>query len=99
MVMFKSNRDQIIPEENFPEEEILEIHLQLFSILREKLPPELKGRTVMQLTEGTTIKDLLKELDINQRVAISVNAVHERDQSRKLKNGDEVKIFTSVGGG
>ena len=97
--MFKLNRTHIIPEEYYPKEEILEIHLQLFSILRDILPPELKGRTVIQLNEGSTLKDLLSELDINRRVAISVNDEYERDRSRKLEDGDQVKIFTSVGGG
>lgn len=97
--MFKLNRTHIIPEEYYPKEEILEIHLQLFSILRDILPPELKGRTVVQLKAGSTLKDLLSELDINRRVAISVNDKHERDRSRVLEDGDQVKIFTSVGGG
>ncbi len=77
----------------------MEIHLQLFSILRDILPPELKGRTVIQLNEGSTLKDLLSELDINRRVAISVNDLQERNRSYKLEDGDQVKIFTSVGGG
>ncbi len=99
MNMFKINRFHITPEDYYPKEEILEIHLQLFSILRDKLPPELKGRTVIQLIEGSTLKDLLIELNIDRRVAISVNDAQERDRSRTLEDGDKVKIFTSVGGG
>ena len=97
--MFKLNRTHIIPVEYYPKEAILEIHLQLFSILRDILPPELKGRTVIQLNEGSTLKDLLTEIDINRRVAISVNDEYERNRSRVLEDGDQVKIFTSVGGG
>jgi len=99
MILFKLNRDYILLEECIPKEEILEIHLQLFSILRDILPPELKGRTVIQLNEGSTLKDLLSELNINQRVAISVNNLQERNRSFKLEDGDKVKIFTSIGGG
>jgi thiamine biosynthesis protein ThiS len=77
----------------------LEIDLQLFSILREKLPPEKKGRTIVTLNEGTTLAGLLQELDINRRVAISVNGLQESDHSRQLADKDQVKIFTSVGGG
>ena len=73
--------------------------MQLFSILRDKLPPELRGRTVIQLIEGSTLDDLLNKLGIDRRVAISVNDAQERDRSRKLKDGDKVKIFNSVGGG
>ena len=99
MNMFKINRFRIRPGDIYPKEKILEIHLQLFSILRDKLPPELKGRTVLQLIEGSTLKDLLIELEIDRSVAISVNDVQERDRSRALEDSDIVKIFTSVGGG
>ena len=77
----------------------MEIQLQLFSILRDLLPPEKKGKTTLQLAEGSTLMDLLNELDINRRVAISVNGNQENDHNRELVDGDEIKIFTSVGGG
>ena len=77
----------------------MEIHLQLFSILREELPIDAKGRAVLQLDEGATLADLLNELDIKRRVVISVNGVHESDKSRQLRDGDAVKIFQSVSGG
>jgi sulfur carrier protein ThiS len=81
------------------DEEKLEIHLQLYSILREKLPAEAKGRAVLQLDEGATLADLLNELGITRRVVISVNTVHESDRLHPLKDGDEVKLFSSVSGG
>ena len=77
----------------------MEIRLQLFSILREKLPAEKKGKTTLNIDEGTTLADILEMYDINQRVAISVNGVQIRDHSRELQDGEEIKIFTSVGGG
>jgi len=77
----------------------LEIHLQLYSILREKLPSDAKGRAVLQLGEGATLADLLDELGIKLKVVISVNGVQESDKSRQLRDGDAVKIFSSVSGG
>ena len=77
----------------------MEIHLQLYSILREKLPPESKGQAVLHLDEDALLSDLLRELDITRRVVISVNDVHETDISRQLRDGDKVKIFSSVSGG
>jgi sulfur carrier protein ThiS len=77
----------------------LEIYLQLYSILREKLPAEANGRTVLQLKEGASVSDLLDKFDITRRVVISVNDEHESDMSRKLQNGDKVRIFSSVSGG
>lgn len=81
------------------EEGTLDINLQLYSILREKLPPEAKGRTVLNIEEGATLADLLDELDIKRRVVISLNEEHETDLSHQLHDGDEVKIFSSVSGG
>jgi len=77
----------------------MEIHLQLFSILREKLPLDAKGRAVLQLDEGATLADLLNELEIKRKVVISVDGVRESDKSRQLRDGDSVKIFSSVSGG
>ena len=77
----------------------MEIHLQLYSILREKLPIDAKGRAVLQLDEGAALADLLNELGIKLKVVISVNGVQESDKSRQLRDGDAVKIFSSVSGG
>ena len=78
---------------------MLEIHLQLYSILREKLPPKSMGKAVLQLNKGAVLADLLNELDITRRVVISVNNDHETDVSRQLQDGDQVKIFSSISGG
>ena len=77
----------------------MEIHLQLYSILREKLPPELKGQTVLQLDGGASLQDLLDKFDISRRVVISLDGTHELDMSRQLQDGDRVKIFSSISGG
>jgi len=77
----------------------IKIHLQLYSILREKLPPEAKGRAVLQLNDGANLQDLLNELEITGKVVISVNDGHEPKLSRQLQDGDQVKIFSSISGG
>ena len=77
----------------------LKIHLQLYSILREKLPPEANGHAVLQLNDKASLHDLLAELDITRRVVVSVNGEHESDMSRRLQDGDRVKIFSSISGG
>ena len=78
---------------------MLEIHLQLYSILREKLPPESNGQAVLQLKDRANLQDLLDKLDITRKVVISVNGAHESDTSRQLQDGDQVKIFSSISGG
>ena len=77
----------------------MEVNLQLYSILREKLPPESEGRAVIKMDKDATLADLLKQLGLNRRVVISVNGAHESERSRQLQDGDEVKIFSSISGG
>lgn len=77
----------------------MRVHLQLFSILRDKLPREAQGITTLDLPDGATIADVLAMLEITRNVVISINDVHEPDKSRQLQNGDEIKMFSSVGGG
>jgi len=77
----------------------LKVHLQLHSILRDKLPAEAKGCTVLQLDEGTTLAGILKMLDIKRKVVISLNDIHQSDYSLEVQDGDEVKIFSAVSGG
>jgi thiamine biosynthesis protein ThiS len=77
----------------------MKVHLQLFSILRDKLPKEARGEAVLDLAQGATVADLLQKLDIQRNVVVSINDVHEPDRTRSLQDGDDIKIFSSVGGG
>ena len=77
----------------------MKIHLKLYSILRDKLPASSNGTMVLELNEGATLAGLLQEIDIERKVVISVNGVQESNKSRQLRDGDEVKIFSSTSGG
>lgn len=77
----------------------MEIHVQLYSILRDMLPSESKGKVVLKMDNGASLEDLLNELGITRKVVISVNNAQEMDRSRKLQDGDEVKMFSSISGG
>ena len=77
----------------------LEVHVQLYSILREKLPAEARGRTTLQLEMGTTLTDIIELFEIKRSIVIGVNGAYERDHSRPVQDGDEVTIFSAVSGG
>jgi len=77
----------------------LKIHLKLYSILREKLPPEANGKAEYEMKDGGTLADLLTDLGITRRVVISVNDDHVSDSTHRLQEGDRVKIFSSISGG
>ncbi|MFH2040215.1 MAG: MoaD/ThiS family protein [Chloroflexota bacterium] len=77
----------------------MDIHIQLYSNLREKLPQGSKGKAVLHLKDEASLQDLLDELEITQKIVISVNNEQETDTSRRLQNGDNVKMFSSISGG
>lgn len=54
---------------------------------------------MLQLNDGANLQDLLDEFEITGKVVISVNDAHETEMSRQLLDGDQVKIFSSIGGG
>ena len=77
----------------------MDVHLRLFSILREKLSPESKDQAVLRLDRGGSLQDLLDKFEISRKVVISMNGTHELDMSRRLQDSDRVKIFSSISGG
>jgi len=77
----------------------MQIKVSLFSVFREKLPPDSHGKTTIELAEGGMLKDLLAALDIQIAATCSVNGQLEYHQTARLKDGDQVQIFRMVGGG
>ncbi|MFZ5808256.1 MAG: MoaD/ThiS family protein [Chloroflexota bacterium] len=77
----------------------MNVRVTLFSILREKVPPENRGKINLELPAGATIADILRMLDIEMHVVCAVNGQVEADHSRILQDGDEVRIFRPAGGG
>lgn len=77
------------------------MRVQLFSILREHLPPgSEQGQTTLTLPGDATIADLIAHLGIERRVRlIVVNGAQEADRHRRLHDGDQVKLFPSMVGG
>ena len=79
----------------------MQIHVHLFSILREHLPPGgERGRATVTLPEGATVADLIAHLGITRRVRlVVVNGEIEENRRRPLRDGDAVKLFPTVVGG
>jgi sulfur carrier protein ThiS len=77
----------------------MKIYLKLYSILREKLPPEAKGVAVLEVDDSLSIANLLKQLEIRPTVVVSVNGKHEPNKKKILEDDDKVILFSSVSGG
>ena len=77
----------------------MNINIQLFGILADYLPREERGKGTVELGDTCTVKDLFLEIGIKRRVAFAVNGEHDLDENHRLREGDEVLVFTSVSGG
>lgn len=77
----------------------MRVTLVLHSYLREKLPPEAKGRAVLELVSGSRVKDVFARFDLPPAAAWSLNGKLERDIEKVLQDGDELRVFRPAGGG
>jgi sulfur carrier protein ThiS len=75
------------------------VKVVLFGILREKLPPQARGRTTLELPEGSPLRAVLEHFNLPPNAACAVNGQLEADRQRILQDGDEVQVFRPAGGG
>jgi len=75
------------------------IKILLYSVLREKLPPEKHGRTQLELPVEATVADVIAALEIPSNVVFSVNDKLECNIQRVLNDGDEIRFFRQSTGG
>ncbi len=78
---------------------MIEIHIRLFGILRDKLPAEAKGRTTLSLPNGSTVRDVLAHFDVQHVVSFAVNEEVDLDETHTLNDGDRVEVFRISAGG
>jgi hypothetical protein len=77
----------------------MRIKVILHSVLREKLPPETKGRVELELPEGASVAQLFDQLDLPVHVSWALNGSLQRDRQIILQPGDEVRVFRQGAGG
>lgn len=80
---------------------MITVHAKLFATLRRHHPEVGLGEALaVELADGATVEDLVKELRLpeDEVKIVFVNALF-REPSHVLQDGDEVGIFPPVGGG
>lgn len=77
----------------------MKIRVILHSYLRERLPPESKGRAVIDLPSGSRVADLFDLLGLPPQAAWSLNNSIQRDLNLELHENDELRVFRQGAGG
>lgn len=77
----------------------MRVKVILHSVLREKLPPETKGRVEIALPDGASVGQLFDSLDLPIHVSWALNGSLQRDRQIVLRSGDEVRVFRQGAGG
>lgn len=77
----------------------MRITLILHSYLRDKLPPEARGRAVLELAEGSQVADAFRPLDLPAGAAWALNGSIQHDLALPLQDGDELRVFRAGAGG
>jgi molybdopterin converting factor small subunit len=75
------------------------IQIILHSSLRSLLPAEAKGRTTLDLLDGSRLRDVVDSLQIPSGTVCAVNGQIEAETDRLLADGDEVRFLRRSAGG
>ena len=78
---------------------LIRVRVILQSYLREKFPPEDRGRGEVELPRGSCLADLITALDLPGTIHAAVNGQITRDRQTILSDGDEVRFFNAGSGG
>ena len=77
----------------------MQVNVHLHGILRDHLSPEAKGRATINLEDGASVGDLITHLGIKRRVIVALNGGQKTEKTHILEDGDQVAIYTVIGGG
>jgi sulfur carrier protein ThiS len=77
----------------------MKVEVKLFATYREYLPAECKGKTVMEVEEGTTAVSLLTSLGVPVEESVVLVDGRTPNPDETLTEGVTVCSFSAVGGG
>ena len=77
----------------------MKISVRLYGALRDKLPAEQRGKTVLEVDGSATVADVMTLLKLGRSVNVSVNEGLVEDRYRPLSDGETVIFFSHAAGG
>lgn len=79
--------------------DLIHVVVILHSVFKDLLPKESNGQVGLDLPQGSSIRDLAKHLQLHREFNVAINRQLERDLTRRLQDGDEIRFFRPGAGG
>ena len=79
--------------------QLIKVSVILHSYLRELLPPETGGRTILELQDEQDVASVIELLNVPPAAVAALNGSIVRDHATVLHNGDELRFLRPGGGG
>ena len=77
----------------------MRISVTLYGLLRQRAPPESKGKVALEMPEGCTFEQVISKLGLPGQVVVSLNGQITHDRTCPLKEGDVLLCCNPAGGG
>jgi sulfur carrier protein ThiS len=79
--------------------QLIKVSVILHSYLRELLPPETGGRTILELQDEQDVASVIKLLNVPPAAVAALNGSIVRDHTTVLHDGDELRFLRPGAGG
>jgi sulfur carrier protein ThiS len=78
---------------------MIRVNVHLFSILRHRPDGTLQNHVTLELPEGATVADVLRQLQVPELpILIEVNE-QQAEETTRLQDGDKVDLIPAIAGG
>ena len=78
---------------------MIQVHVRLHGALRDKLPPQSKGQTLLDVQDGADVSTVLNHLSLHRHIQVAINGEIVENLERTLADGDRLEVFRPAAGG
>ncbi len=78
---------------------MVRVRVRLHGALRDKLPPQSKGQTILDMPDGADVSAVLSQLSLRRHIQVAINGEIVENLATTVNDGDQVEVFRPAAGG
>lgn len=78
---------------------MVRVRVRLHGALRDKLPPQSKGQTILDMPDGADVSAVLSQLSLRRHIQVAINGEIVENLATTVYDGDQVEVFRPAAGG